>query len=205
MIRPVAKIKTLFFDRARVGKAVDAATIKGLRQFGALTRTIARRSMKKRNKPSEPGTPPSVRKGTLKKLLFFVLDRKNKNVIVGPTPFKGPIGVVPPILEYGGKVDGGRKNPRRTVRVVGKPGEVRIGGKKSVATKRVRDKSGDIVAVTYAKLTTPDQVRRANQLNAELYGGQKLPSYEVEQRPFMAPAFEQAKEKLPDVWAGAIK
>jgi hypothetical protein len=199
----VAKFKGAFFDRARLAGKVEKGTAKAMRAFGALTRTIARRSMKKRNKPSAPGTPPRVIKGTLKKLIFFVYDRRQKDVVIGPVPFNGPVGVVPPILEYGGSV-GGKKNPRRITRVLGNVGEIRLGGKRGKATKPARNMANERVLVTYAQLKTASQVRRANEINAELYGPKKMQAYEVESRPFMTPAGDEAKKQLPSLWAGAI-
>lgn len=97
----------VFFDREKVFRAMDKAKLRALSKFGAFVRTRARTSMRKRKKPSAPGTPPSAHVGTLKKLLYFAYDPATKSVVVGPVPFgaaaRQNVGA-PEVNEYGGTV-----------------------------------------------------------------------------------------------------
>jgi hypothetical protein len=135
--------KDMFFDRKAVLGATDRAARKVLSRFGAFVRTTARHSMRKRKGVSEPGSPPSVHVGLLKKLLFFGYDPARKSVVIGPTPLHGT-AEAPPLLEYGGRA-------------------------------RVKDRKGRSVLATYRP------------------------------RPFIGPAFEREKPKLPAMWAGSVK
>ncbi|MCP4248091.1 MAG: hypothetical protein GY778_13675 [bacterium] len=50
--------------------------------------------------PSKPGEPPRVRKGQIKRLLYFAWDPTRRSVVAGPERFKK--GQTPHVLEYGG-------------------------------------------------------------------------------------------------------
>ena len=135
--------KSMFFDTAKVKKAVSTGTRKVLSKFGAFVRTAARHSIRKRKAVSEPGQPPSSHVGLLRKLIYFGYDPSRKSVVIGPTPLHGT-AEAPPLLEYGGRA-------------------------------RRRGRKGHNVMASY----------RA--------------------RPFMGPAFEREKPKLPAMWAGSVK
>lgn len=93
-----------FFDRAKVLKAIDGATVRVLSKFGAYVRTGAKSSIRKRKRPSLPGQPPSSHVGTLKQLIFFSYDFEKKSVVIGPTLSNHPTGA-PEVLEHGGEAD----------------------------------------------------------------------------------------------------
>jgi len=101
------KMKSMFFDRAKVKGAVDRAARKVLSKFGAFVRQTAKGSIRKRQKPSQPGTPPSSHTGLLKRLIFFGFDPAKKSVVIGPAPLRAAVEA-PPLLEYGGRAR--RKN-----------------------------------------------------------------------------------------------
>ena len=111
----------------------DARGKVGRRQ-GALVRTIARRSIRRRKKASQPGTPPTNREGQLKRFLFFSWDPTTQSVVIGPEQLGG--SDTPAVLE---------------------------------GTRRRGRQRG------------------------------------LKPRPFMVPALEKAKAKLPELWRGAIK
>jgi hypothetical protein len=135
--------KSMFFDTAKVMRAVSDGTRKVLSKFGAFVRTTARHSIRKRKAISEPGNPPSSHVGLLKKLIYFGYDTSKRSVVIGPTPLHGT-AEAPPLLEYGGRA-------------------------------RRRTRRGKVVQATYRP------------------------------RPFMGPAFEQEKKKLPALWANSVK
>ena len=135
--------KSMFFDTAKVKKAVSSGTRKVLSKFGAFVRTAARHSIRKRKAVSEPGQPPSSHVGLLRKLIYFGYDPSRKSVVIGPTPLHGT-AEAPPLLEYGGRA-------------------------------RRRGRKGRNVMASY----------RA--------------------RPFMGPAFEREKPKLPAMWRDSVR
>jgi len=150
--------KGMFFDRKKVIRAADKATLGVFSKFGAFVRQRAKTSIRKRKKPSAPGQPPSSHTGLLRNFIFFGLDRSKKSVVIGPVLLNqggkgGAEGsTILPALEYGGQ---------------------------SVVSTRYRRSSNK-------KLNTKRTIR-------------------IQARPFMLPAFETEKEKLPSLWADSIK
>jgi len=94
------KIKTLFFDRPKVWRAVDKAKRAVLSKAGAFIRTTARHSMRRRKGSAPPGKPPHVHEGSLRRLILFGYDRSSDSVVVGPVGFKR--SSTPNVLEFGG-------------------------------------------------------------------------------------------------------
>jgi len=68
---------------------------------GALIRTIARRSIRKRKRPSMPGESPTNQTGLLKRFLFYSWDGATQSVVIGPEKLPGARGEAPKVLEYG--------------------------------------------------------------------------------------------------------
>lgn len=151
-----ARARLLFFDDAKVLKAMDAATARALSKFGAEVRRIARASIKESPGPSSAGSPPhshmaarkreankkrkAAGKGPIKggfaglRFILFAYDPAAKSVIIGPASNRTRSLTIPEILEFG-----------------------------------------------------------------------KDPKHKVARRPFMGPAFEQTKPKLPALWAKSIR
>lgn len=107
------KFRVLFFDSRPVRRAVDAARRKVLSKAGAFIRRRAKSSIRKRKRPSSPGSPPSSHTGILKKFIFFGYDPTSESVVVGPARTNQvffsqsgqPVtGTVPSVLEYGGSI-----------------------------------------------------------------------------------------------------
>ena len=131
------RVKEMFFDRAKVQKAVTDAARKVLSRFGAFVRTGAKSSIRKRKKISQPGQPPSSHTGLLKRLIFFGYDPSKKSVVIGPTPIGSGTAEAPPLLEYGGSA---RRKDRK--------------GKTVTATYRPRPFMGPALEKEEAKLPT---------------------------------------------------
>lgn len=86
-----------------------------LSKAGAWVRTAARSSLRRRKKPSQPGTPPSVHaessaRATLKKI-YFAYDPPNDSVVIGPEKLNqvnfniaGVRTSVPNVHEFGGTI-----------------------------------------------------------------------------------------------------
>lgn len=214
-------LKRFFYDREAVKKALDRKRLKALRKAGGEIRKRSRRKLRRRKRKSRPGEAPSVHSqsnfATLKNIQFG-FNTFEEAAIVGAIgiPNKHGDAPAPGVMEHGGK--GSRVNERRTLRVIGKPGEIDIDGKRSgtrykqgkfikrsarttaLSTADVIDWKGNKRSVTFARLETAEQVRRANELNEELYGPAELAATSVAPRPFMAPAAQEASEGFLDLY-----
>jgi hypothetical protein len=109
----IDQAKGLFFDAPKIVAAVDRATRQVLSKFGAYVRTAARSSIRKRRRISEAGSPPSSHTGILKRFLYFGYDPERESVVIGPARTNQIFvdgngqpegGLVPPVLEYGGRI-----------------------------------------------------------------------------------------------------
>jgi hypothetical protein len=107
------KMKTLFFDRDRVVRAVDRARHRVLSKQGAFLRTRARSIIRPRKTASAPGEPPHSHTGILRRFIYFCFDPATRTVVVGPARTnqvffdkdRRPVkGTVPGVLEHGGQV-----------------------------------------------------------------------------------------------------
>lgn len=107
-------IRSLFFDRGAVTRAVDKAKRAVLSKAGAFIRTTARHSIRTRKGSAPPGKPPHSHKGTLRRLIFFGYDRSSDSVVVGPVGFRR--STAPNVLEFGGKATLVRRRRGRLVR-----------------------------------------------------------------------------------------
>jgi hypothetical protein len=153
-------VKELFFDRAKVLAAVDDATRRQLIKAGSFVRRSARQSMRKRKKASEPGQPPRVDSGELKKFLFFAYEPAKKTVVVGPVQLGKSIA--PSVLEFGGSY---------------------------------QNSQGKLIPETPLRLTKNGKVA-LRRIKGQV---------KIEPRPFMGPALDKNRDKIPQFFAGSIK
>ena len=115
------KIKSLFFDSAKVMREADRKTRKALSKAGAFIRQRAKTSIRKRKKTSAPGKPPSSHTGLMRKI-FFSYGPDTQSVIIGPMKLSQKVGNAPEALEHGGSTTvvvrkgGKRVNKRVTVK-----------------------------------------------------------------------------------------
>jgi len=102
----IDSVKMQFFTKERM-KEFQSAVNKGLVRAAALTRTIARRSMKPAGagrKKSRPGEPPRYHTKLLRQHLYFWANRKEMSVEIGPARLTGTASQdIPGNLEQGGK------------------------------------------------------------------------------------------------------
>lgn len=195
-----------FFTAEKVMRAVDRATRQSLSRFGAFVRSDARHSIRKRKKASAPGQPPTSRTGLLKRHIYFAYDATKKSVVIGAARLNGVAGeAAPRVLEHGGTVGVKRRFGSRVVRRLGQTGEIRVGGPPGRSTKN---------GITYARLNTPAQVRRANQINRHAYGpegGQTilrlagLGKINLSPRPYMKPAFDKNRRKAVEFFRKSVR
>jgi hypothetical protein len=118
----VNEAKSQFFDRVMVLAKTDQATAKNLSKAGAFVRRKAKGLIVKSKNPSKPGRPPHSHVGTLRDLIFFVLDSGGRSVLVGPVLSNRPSGA-PYVLEIGGEneVYVSRGKRKRTVYIPKRP------------------------------------------------------------------------------------
>lgn len=202
-------ISSFFFDKDVVKRLISDQKMRTFSKFGAFQRQAQRSLIRKRKAPSAPGSPPSSHLGTLRDLIFFAYDPAADSVVVGPAISDRPKGA-PKTLEFGGLLPQ-RPNRRRTLRRVGRVGEIRIVGAQTMKRYRKQrtnrtwlKKNKDGVWVAYAHLKTQAEAQRANELNAQLYGPSELPPAEVKKRPSALPALKQVQREIPDIWASSI-
>lgn len=107
---------SMFFDRAKVQRAISRAKRGVLSKAGSFVRRRAQTSIRRRKGTSAPGKPPHSHTGTLRKLIFFGYDPAAESVVIGPTQFRAEDGKTDGAerLEFGGTVR--RKGQRRRYR-----------------------------------------------------------------------------------------
>ncbi|WP_437205862.1 hypothetical protein [Planctomicrobium sp. SH664] len=111
-----------FFDRQAIIDAVGKGEARVLNRAGAITRKIARQSMRRRKRISTPGSPPSARLGYLRDFLYYQWDPQSRSMVIGPAKLAGSRGyVVPELLEFGGTVSFSRNGKRITQRFAARP------------------------------------------------------------------------------------
>ncbi|MCK6485469.1 MAG: hypothetical protein HUU27_13945 [Phycisphaerae bacterium] len=140
------RIKSLFFDREKVIRAVEKAKRAVLSRAGAFIRTVARTSIRKRKGSAPPGSPPHSHVGLLRNFILFGYDRASDSVVVGPVKLNKPTEA-PRVLEHGG-------------------------------------------TTTVTKFSRGRLRKRRVRIKA---------------RPFMGPALEKERLKLPKLWAGSVR
>jgi hypothetical protein len=183
----VARAKTSF-DAATIKKKVDAASFRSLGHAGGAIRLTARRSIRRRKKPSIPGTPPHTQSGRLKRSIRY--EATKQDVKIGPVNEIG--GKLWNLHEFGGVAKGRRRLKAHRF----SPGEF---GPIRVKT------AGFNASFHRAKLTTWAQANRATRLINEENQRRQTQVRRYPKRPFMGPALEINRPRLPKFWADSVK
>jgi hypothetical protein len=104
-----ARIKS-WFNADKVRDRVKKAGIESLGHGAAVIRLTARRSIRKRKKPSQPGKPPHTRKGLLRRAVSYAVEKQYGRAVIGPDySVAGPVGIA---HEFGGRFRGQRYRQR---------------------------------------------------------------------------------------------
>ena len=127
------RIKSVFFDRPKVMRAIDRAKRQALSKGGAFIRQAARTSIRPRKGTSTPGNPPFSHEGSLRRLILFGYDAGSDSVVVGPVGFKR--STAPNVLEFGGTTTIIRRRQGRLVRQ-----QVRIAARSYMAPALERER-----------------------------------------------------------------
>jgi hypothetical protein len=107
------------FTPGQLKKKVNQATFKSLGQAAGTIRLTAKRSIRKRKKPSNPGSPPSSPTGMLRRVLRYEVNRDRGEAVIGPV--NEIAGRLWNLHEFGGVVTNRRKlkrDPCETTRQV---------------------------------------------------------------------------------------
>jgi hypothetical protein len=207
------RVKSCFFDRAKVLATVGEATTYYLGASGALVRTIAQRSMRYRSPRSvayaPAGSPPKAVRNHpwIRDYTMFAFDERTRSVVIGPVLLAGGRVNVPALHERGGSV--WVRNPRRRVLKVGHVAPFRLAERGDRVTALVvpgrmgRVAARGTVRVALVRLGTGAQVRRAEDLAEKLYGPYTYRA-DYPPRPYMVPALEKAAPGLARIWAEAF-
>jgi phage gpG-like protein len=87
------------FDKVK--RKAQQGNFKSLGHAAASIRLVARRSIKRRQTASMPGTPPNTRKGQLKRAIVYAIDKQRGIATIGPDiSVVGPAGKA---HEFGGR------------------------------------------------------------------------------------------------------
>ncbi|MBE7466813.1 MAG: hypothetical protein HS116_25360 [Planctomycetes bacterium] len=180
-------------DRPKVTRKAKAASIQSLGRAGAYLRGIARRSIKVSPVASEPGKPPRSRQGRLKNAIVFAVEKDKTRVVIGPAA--SDVGKIGRTHEFGGTESPKKRKGRKAnfKLEVGGHGPIRVEGGKPVVVR----------------LKTDRQVAKAKQVTDGLppsqggTSGGKPRKYPP--RPFMGPALNIGKARLPRLWANSVR
>lgn len=99
-----ATVKTMFSSLTVERKAKDGS-IQALDHAAAAIRLTARRSIRRSDKYSDPGTPPNTRKGQLLEAILYAVEKDAGAAVIGPT--WDMMGVSATTHEFGGEYMGG--------------------------------------------------------------------------------------------------
>jgi len=175
------------FDDDRIRKQLDRAERRNLFRAGKFTRTTAKRSVRKRKKPSKPGNPPHSHVGTLRKLIFYAWDLTSRTMLVGP--FR--------TLPTGGRRNRTRMVDRATgAEVLEKGGSVIRTVPKPRGTRR---KQTGRMTRRRVRRIREEYKRRGHQEDLT----QKLVT--VAPRPYMSAALVKTMPRFPKLWSNSIK
>jgi hypothetical protein len=178
-------IRKSFFDRRAVTHAMSRARVRALSRAGAFIRTRARSLLRRRRKPSAPGSPPSVHAGSgdlaSLKTILFAWDPRSDAVVVGPIK----LNIVTDTAQ----------NVRTTI-----PGLHERGETASLFEKRFVPTVGQPSPwrrVDRRRQSRPDDARGKTEFRRRTA---KYPA-----RPFMRPAFDKELPKMSSLFANSIK
>lgn len=210
-------IKNFFVDRQKIENAAQRGNVKALGKAGGYLRKAARSQLRRRKKASLPGQSPSVHSkdnvATLKNILFGV-DARQLSLIVGPVGLNqksvdgGALvsGTVPGTLEFGGTV-----GLREKFRPFTMAGAIRAFGPRA---QEYAQEFGIVPESTYRGIYQDDFDKRVDRNLGGIWvpaGRRRRDRYleRVRQatyapRPFMGPALDKSREKLPLLWAATL-
>jgi len=185
-----ARVKSLFFDRQSVRLLLDDGTRRALNHFGAYCMRVARNSIKSRDSVSSPGSPPHSHVGAENRRIRTALRKAGK---------------APPKLSRGLKEIYYSYDPAARSVVIG---PIRFNSSQLAGT---HIRSGNVTTPelleyggTAWRNVAPMQIRSLGKVWVH---SPNLPPRRCtyRPRPFMGPAFEIARARLPSIWASSVR
>lgn len=202
-------------ETKKVAQRMKAATITSLGRASAYIRGIARRSIstRKKGEPNPPGRPPRSPTKRLKDAIVFSVDKPAGEAVIGPT--LTVIGRIGSTHEFGGTEPPKRRSSRARgafdIRVGGF-GPIRVAPGPAPSRRRNRNNTTrSTKRVIVGRLKTARQVQRAQRIIAEAQippsqsGLPEVKSRTYPARPFMGPALERSRERIPNFWKNVLK
>jgi hypothetical protein len=188
MIAVTAQTK---FDSAKLKQKSHQANFRSLGHAGAAIRLTARRSIRRRKKSSQPGSPPHTQTGSLKRSIRYEVNKSKPDVVIGPV--NEIAGRIWNLHEHGGVSKKRRLLKRHRFRV-GEFGPIRV------------KQPGYTTKFTRVRLTSAAQAARATRLiEAENERRGSTGPSRYPKRPFMKPALNINRSRLPTFWHNSVR
>ncbi|MFN3193906.1 MAG: hypothetical protein ACE361_25570 [Aureliella sp.] len=179
------------FTPEQLKRKTQQASFRSLGHAGGAIRLTAKRSIRRRKKPSSPGSPPHTQTGRLKRSIRYEVDRSQPDVVVGP--INEIAGRLWNMHEFGGIAKRRRKLKRYRFRV-GEHGPIRV---KTL---------GNAAKFARIRLQTAAQASRATRLIEEENQRRSVAKpRRYPKRPFMRPALDANRSRLPKFWRDSVK
>ncbi len=109
------------FHPEKVRDIAKGACKKFLNRAGGYLRMTAKRSIRKKKKPSVAGSPPASHTGALKNFIRFSVSDDARRVVVGPQKLSGKMFDQPSVLEMGGVSGFVRNGAVKNIRIQPRP------------------------------------------------------------------------------------
>lgn len=90
----------------RIVKAIGRAKAGSLPSVGYLISTIAKQKIQRSKEPSQPGSPPTTRKGLMRRAIRYAVAPDKQSVAIGPVA--SLVGQAGMAHEFGGKYRGSK-------------------------------------------------------------------------------------------------
>lgn len=174
-----------------VKRAVKRANIQSLSHAGGAIRLTAVRSIRRRKKPSKPGTPPHSPTGKLRRAIRYAVDHVREEVVIGPV--SETARTIWHLHEFGGVTTRKLKQLPTVNYQIGDYGPVRV------------DRYGRVFRT---RLRSAEQVAHAVKVAAEANAIRQTLGREpvkYPKRPFMGPALQRIKPTLTNLWSDSVR
>ena len=178
-------VKESFFDRPKVIKALGRAKRKALSKAGAFVRKRARSSLRRRKKPSAPGSPPSVhsKDNISLKTILFAFDPQAETTVVGPVALN--------------QVNFTLASVTTTVPGLHERGETAV----IREYRHISERNSSGENVPWRRVNGRRKPRQYSGFKLEI----RSRTARYPKRPFMGPALEAEAPNFPELFANSIK
>jgi len=186
----------------KVQRRAEDGTFRSLRHAAAAVRLTARRSIRRRPGASMPGRPPHEHTAGFKRSILYHVDRRQGRAVIGMLRKGASTGPsVPGVLEHGSpNVKLRAKRYSATDFLIYGYGPIAVDEGRGPLTQTEHGK----VRVQRGRMRTLTQAARAARLQ-DLWGIGGRPPAPMAARPFMRPALEKLRPRLPGFWQDSVR